>query len=448
MKCNTEKKTMGWIQQYQSKFVLTPWYQRHSDLWGRSKKQLFIDSQMNGWDIPKLYLRAVEKTPGHKEDGLLYEVADGLQRISTVLSFMASEFPCNSELFTLPDGKDVDFSIKPALFKNMSDAVQEYYKCLAFDVCIIECEEDEVESLFKRLNNGTPLSAAERRNAQSSDGADLARIVASHKFFSEKVKFSNKRFQHLEEAWKLLAAEESIMNGSCLETDIFTDSSAGVLDRIAETNYTPAQFARLKKTTLATLSTLSTCFGKEDDALARQTMVPLYYILFRILKSKYVVPYGTAPLQSRIRKAVDEFKIEYEKDKCKEPSDRDPVLVQWETNHLQASNSRVSYEMRVNTLISYFLAKNDDVLLRDSKRNFDYNERYAIFIRDGKRCRAVGCGKELHSLRDMHADHIVAATNGGKTSLANAQALCEACNKSKGASLPLEETQCQSQSTS
>ncbi len=37
-------------------FELDPDYQRISDVWTKSKKQLLIDSLLNGFDIPKIYL--------------------------------------------------------------------------------------------------------------------------------------------------------------------------------------------------------------------------------------------------------------------------------------------------------------------------------------------------------------------------------------------------------
>lgn len=53
--------------------------------------------------------------------------------------------------------------------------------------------------------------------------------------------------------------------------------------------------------------------------------------------------------------------------------------------------------------------------------------RSVVFERDGHACRHCG------SSRDLHADHIVAESRGGPTSIDNLQTLCRTCNMKKGA---------------
>ena len=44
------------------RFDLEPLYQRQSEVWGEEKRQLFIDSLLNGFDVPKLYFHPTEAT--------------------------------------------------------------------------------------------------------------------------------------------------------------------------------------------------------------------------------------------------------------------------------------------------------------------------------------------------------------------------------------------------
>lgn len=55
--------------------------------------------------------------------------------------------------------------------------------------------------------------------------------------------------------------------------------------------------------------------------------------------------------------------------------------------------------------------------------------RWAVFERDGFTCRTPGCG----SRRFLQADHVVAESRGGPTTLDNLQTLCRSCNARKGA---------------
>lgn len=62
------------------------------------------------------------------------------------------------------------------------------------------------------------------------------------------------------------------------------------------------------------------------------------------------------------------------------------------------------------------------------KRSFDASQRESLFALAGGKC--VGCGLALEP--GWHADHVHPWTLGGKTEIANGQALCPGCNRSKG----------------
>jgi len=49
--------------------------------------------------------------------------------------------------------------------------------------------------------------------------------------------------------------------------------------------------------------------------------------------------------------------------------------------------------------------------------------------RDGWRCKK--CGRKPESRRDIHADHIIPITKGGRNKLSNLQSLCVDCHKKK-----------------
>lgn len=56
--------------------------------------------------------------------------------------------------------------------------------------------------------------------------------------------------------------------------------------------------------------------------------------------------------------------------------------------------------------------------------------RFAIYARDGYRCRK--CGRKTD---DLEIDHIIPIAKGGKTTYDNLQTLCRYCNKQKGSSI-------------
>jgi len=61
--------------------------------------------------------------------------------------------------------------------------------------------------------------------------------------------------------------------------------------------------------------------------------------------------------------------------------------------------------------------------------------RFKVFMRDRFRCVACGRSPAVHLNTELHADHVLAVANGGKTTLENLQTLCRECNLGKGRGL-------------
>jgi hypothetical protein len=59
--------------------------------------------------------------------------------------------------------------------------------------------------------------------------------------------------------------------------------------------------------------------------------------------------------------------------------------------------------------------------------------RYKVLKRDSFRCVQCGASPALTLGVELHVDHIVAFTNGGKTLIENLRTLCKGCNLGKGA---------------
>ena len=65
-----------------------PSYQRQSELWNLEKKQLLIDSILNGYDIPKIYLHKFNKPKKIRGIEMQYAIIDGRQRLETIWGFL------------------------------------------------------------------------------------------------------------------------------------------------------------------------------------------------------------------------------------------------------------------------------------------------------------------------------------------------------------------------
>jgi len=127
--------------------VLNPIYQRNA-VWTTSQKQFLIDSLFIGIDIPKIYLNL-------KNDK--YEVVDGQQRIRSVLEFLNDEFELPSESPNNMAGK---------LYSQLEIKLKTKFQAFPIDAVILkDWSDDDIEEMFLRLQDGTPLNAAEKRRA-------------------------------------------------------------------------------------------------------------------------------------------------------------------------------------------------------------------------------------------------------------------------------------------
>ena len=125
-------------------------------VWVLSQKQLLIDSLFRDYDIPKIYFRDVTR------DGKqMYEIIDGQQRLFAIFDFL-------DDKFAMPSDTDPAFDedISNKTWSELSSSVQIQFNNIALDVVhLVEYSDQEIDEMFLRLQNGTPLKAAEKRRA-------------------------------------------------------------------------------------------------------------------------------------------------------------------------------------------------------------------------------------------------------------------------------------------
>ena len=201
--------TVAKARAWRSAIEVDPPYQRESGAWSLDKRQLFIDSLLNGYDVPKIYLHDLRGSHPTK----VYAIVDGKQRLTTIWSFLDDGFPLAAG-FRIGAGSNPDVppgAVAPLggqRFSQLDPAWQQVLTRTWLSVVLIrDAGEADIEDLFSRLNNGEALNAAERRNALGGDMAMLIREVARRPFFGERLRFPNARYQHLALATTLLAVE-------------------------------------------------------------------------------------------------------------------------------------------------------------------------------------------------------------------------------------------------
>ena len=69
--------------------------------------------------------------------------------------------------------------------------------------------------------------------------------------------------------------------------------------------------------------------------------------------------------------------------------------------------------------------------IRNSSRNISDKLRYQVLKRDNFKCCACGASPAKEPSVELHIDHIVPWSKGGKTAIGNLQTLCSKCNLGK-----------------
>jgi hypothetical protein len=426
VQCVTQSKTIGWLWTQRRRINLDPPYQREAGVWSPEKKQLFVDSLLNRYDVPKIYYHDLSA----KDDQFLFAVIDGKQRLSAIWEFLEGKFPLASD-FTFT-GDTSYFEGRPTpkagdAYDLWEEDQREYFRSAEMDVVLVQnADEDDIEDLFSRLNNGEPLNAAEKRNAKGGAMAKLIREVAELPFFVENLGFANRRYSYLEVAAKLVRLEMCAADGAGVFCDLKKKFLDELVNKQKDVPLAEARgiLARVEKGT----KRLRKVFAKKDPLLGKQSFPQLYYGWVKTVEKDYAHEHLYSVMQSFLQ---DFTKMRLE-NLSKPEDERDATLVEYGRLTQQGTNDLKSMQERARILTRYLLASHPEIVLKDPKRDFTDDERYVIWISAGKKCTNEVCAKELPQLEDMHADHIKAWAKGGPTSLENAQALCSVCNQAWG----------------
>lgn len=271
----TQSATL-YVHSERESIQLAPEYQRESDVWTLEKRQLLIDSILNGYDIPKLYFHKFTKPKRIGKHIYSFAIVDGKQRLSSIWAFIDGDIALGDSFEYLADPK---ISGKGLTYKELG---RKYPKLkLQFDsyslpIVAIETDDiDLIEDMFSRLNEAVPLSAAEKRNAYPGPVPKAIRTLSKDAFFKTRLPFPNKRYRHFDLAAKFLLVEDQ---GKVVDTKkVYLDSFVK-----RSKSKKPAEVEKLSAQVKKTLRLMASCFIEQDPLLRSVGTIVLYFHLFRI----------------------------------------------------------------------------------------------------------------------------------------------------------------------
>lgn len=255
---------------------LDPDYQRLSGIWTLDKRQLLLDSILNGFDVPKLYFHKFSRPLKMKKLTFDYAIIDGKQRLETIWQFISGSIALSDDFEFLrdPEVKAGGLTYRE-LGKEHPELKADFDGYPLSVICVETNDIEMIEDMFTRLNEAANLTAAEKRNAFSGPLPSAIRKLARAKFFTQSLPFQNTRYRHFDLAAKYFLAEH---------TKKVTDTKKIYLDEFVQNfrrkprNKIPA----FVNNATVNLRRMNAVFTSNDKLLRQVGMVMVYYHLFRL----------------------------------------------------------------------------------------------------------------------------------------------------------------------
>lgn len=181
---------------------------QRSFVWEKHRMSELVWSIIMGYPIPPIY---AERGNSDNEKVKIYDVLDGQQRSTTIYKFLNNEFAL-TQLKPIPyldeNGNEQEIDITGLKFSELEEELQDIIKDATVTVKYFDhLGQSQKAEMFRRLNNGKPLSTKARTLASSKDIEGLL-DVGSHKLFeemlTEKSRANKNQAVLVMKAWSML----------------------------------------------------------------------------------------------------------------------------------------------------------------------------------------------------------------------------------------------------
>lgn len=181
--------------------------QRQSSQWSNLQQSLLVHSLLANYPIPSLYVQKIDSEDKDEKGKPVfkYSVLDGKQRLTTIFAFVDGEYSLHEETPDVEiDGNKYELAGKS--FDDLDSEVQQEllrYKFLIY--AFEDTTDDEVEEIFFRLNNSTPLTKPQKsKPLMGTTNARFIDDILKGTFFREKCNFSQLQLRKSDDMCTLL----------------------------------------------------------------------------------------------------------------------------------------------------------------------------------------------------------------------------------------------------
>ena len=264
--------------------------QRKSEQWSDRQKSLLIHSMLANYPVPNIYvLREDSQELDEKNKPIFnYFVMDGKQRLTSVLSYIWGEFPLDENIPAIII-EDVEYEIAGKYFCDLEEPVQYEIKRYKFEIIAFEeCSNREIEEIFFRLNNSTPLTKSQV--AKAKVGVEIAELInelLTTKFFTTSCNFSKAQLKASDDQ-KVLIQGMMLLdtnNVSDFELKDFSENSILEYSESIREKYSDKQCNILK----SAIQYLTDAFPEKNKQL-RKISIPMLVYLADAAMDKEIKP--------------------------------------------------------------------------------------------------------------------------------------------------------------
>lgn len=264
--------------------------QRKSEQWSDTQKSLLIHSMLANYPVPNIYvLREDSQELDEKNKPVFnYFVMDGKQRLTSVLSYIWGEFPLDENIPAIII-EDVEYQIAGKYFCDLDEPVQYEIKRYKFEIVAFEeCSNREIEEIFFRLNNSTPLTKSQV--AKAKVGVEIAELInglLTSKFFTVSCNFSKAQLKASDDQKVLIQSMMLLDTNNVPDFELkdFSENSILEYSESIRGTYTDKQSNILK----SAIQYLTDAFPEKNKQL-RKISIPTLVYMADIAEDKEIKP--------------------------------------------------------------------------------------------------------------------------------------------------------------
>ena len=444
MKTTYETRTLISLFDNWRLYDLNPPFQRQSGIWSNEAKCSLITNLFNGYNITQLYYQVYDEQHERRiTKGFHFGICDGKQRMETIISFMRNEFSLSKSFIFIPPEtcylEEEDYPKAGQFFKDITPKAQNYFNTINISCSLmIGYTEHQMAFQFIYLNLAFGLTTSEKQWAIPSHFNELVKYISRHKYYTDKVNFSNKRYKQYSDALYICVNEMLYMQEPDKKSkeakDVgifdFSNSAKNLREKLMKPEYNdPVVLSRLQRRLERNYDFMAKTFSDKEHLLKGTSRSLTFYIQIRRLREKYKIS------PELLLKGLQKF--EYDSAKLDTEDGtlafRKPEFNMYHIASQRSTHTLKNISLRVNILheyiIKYCTGKKDFVEL-DPKRLFSSDMKYNLWIKANQKCEV--CGTSL-LMKEVQGDPNIPWSEGGQTTLENGRCLCASCNSSRKA---------------